>query len=64
MILAAYGTLRRGGRLEHYMGEPKYLGTEIVPGFDMFSLGSYPYIIQGNGSIKDQVRGCNGIFHA
>jgi len=45
--IAVYGSLRKGEYnydrfQEYYPGHIKYIGTEVIKGFDLFSLGSYP----------------------
>lgn len=38
-----YGSLKRGFRLhEHYLAEQMFVGTGVIEGFTMFSLGQYP----------------------
>ena len=55
MKVAVYGTLRKTGRLEYYLRNAKYLGTQEVQGYDMYSYGAYPYIIEGKGKIVVEV---------
>ena len=55
MLLAVYGTLRRGGALNPYLGNAPFLGQETVPGYEMYSFGSYPYITPGDGDILAEV---------
>jgi len=50
--IVVYGTLRRGGSLNGYLGaDQKYIETKRIEGWDMFSLNAYPYIRRGEGSI-------------
>lgn len=54
MLLAVYGTLRKRERLDSWLNlEP--LSTERLPGFEMYNLGSYPYVIRGEGEIVIEV---------
>lgn len=56
MILAVYGTLRRGDNNDHFLNGCKLLSTERVEGFEMYNLrGSYPYIARGADSITVEV---------
>lgn len=51
-LIAVYGSLRKGlYNNKRYMGGAKLLGVETIWGFDMYSLGSYPYIIEGEGKV-------------
>ena len=44
--LFVYGTLKRGGSNHHYLGGQTYLGTtRTVPGYTLYSLGSYPGLV-------------------
>lgn len=52
MLIAVYGTLRRGDGNHRYLRGQKLLSTERVEGFEMFNLGgSYPYIARGGDDI-------------
>jgi gamma-glutamylcyclotransferase (GGCT)/AIG2-like uncharacterized protein YtfP len=53
MLIAVYGTLRRGGGLHeaYRLDELDMLARETLKGFDMYSLGAYPYVVQGDGEI-------------
>lgn len=52
MLLAVYGTLRKGCRLNGMMGaNAKLLGTDRIFGYDMYHNGSYPYAVPS--SIED-----------
>lgn len=56
MKIAVYGTLRKGGQLHHsYMKKAKLLGKEVLSGYQMYSLGAYPYVIRGSGDITVEV---------
>jgi gamma-glutamylcyclotransferase (GGCT)/AIG2-like uncharacterized protein YtfP len=57
MLLLVYGTLRDGGALhDGYIGRGvKPQMTIDLEGWDMYDLGSYPYIAQGEGTIKAEL---------
>lgn len=45
MLLAVYGTLRKGDNLyDNYIDPVKALGQERLTGYEMYSLGPYPYV--------------------
>ena len=51
MILAVYGTLRRGGPANHLLRGASYLGKDKIPG-KLYNLGSFPgYRAEGDGSV-------------
>ena len=50
MIIATYGTLRRGGVWHgQYEDSMRYLGTHDVPGYNLYDLGPYPAATVGTG---------------
>ena len=50
MILAVYGTLRKGSLRHHFLqdGGALFLGTDSLSGFEMFA-HAYPYLTPGPG---------------
>lgn len=53
MLLAVYGSLKRGkGNHKYFLGEAEYIRTAEVNGFHMYSLGGFPGIKKGLGTIK------------
>lgn len=52
-IYAVYGTLRLNqGNYRHILKDnSKYIKTTKIKGFDMFSLGGFPGIVEGNNEI-------------
>jgi gamma-glutamylcyclotransferase (GGCT)/AIG2-like uncharacterized protein YtfP len=52
MLIAVYGSLRRG-EFNHrpFAGYLRHAGTERLSGYDMYSLGYYPAVKRGSGSI-------------
>ncbi len=53
--LAVYGTLRRGCANHRYIADGKYVGTGELQGWNMYSNGSYPYVVKSGGSIKVEI---------
>lgn len=52
MLIAVYGTLRRGDNNDGYLRGYETLSTERIEGFEMFNLGGdYPYIARGADNI-------------
>jgi gamma-glutamylcyclotransferase (GGCT)/AIG2-like uncharacterized protein YtfP len=53
-LVAVYGSLRKGmgnhGLLQS--DEVTFLGTERVSGFDMYSMGGFPFITPAQGEIR------------
>lgn len=55
-LVAVYGSLRKGKGNHVILGDSTYLGTERIKGFDMFSLGAYPYVMpESDNSIVVEV---------
>lgn len=56
-LVAVYGSLRKGKGNHRILDNDRteYLGTTRVSGFDMYSLGSYPFITDGDGEITVEV---------
>ena len=50
-----YGTLKRGFRLNPYMENSKFLAEDTLKGFDIYSNGSFPMIVRGQGEVKGEV---------
>lgn len=56
MLVAVYGTLRRGDNNDGYLSGYEILSTERVEGFEMYNLGgAYPYIARGADDITVEV---------
>ena len=53
--VAVYGSLRKGLGNHRVLGDSKLIGKEWVPNYEMFSLGSFPGIRNGEGSIFVEV---------
>ena len=54
-FIAVYGSLRKGCTNHHYLYEATYLGTDHLEGWQMYSNGSFPYVLKGNGKITIEV---------
>lgn len=53
--VAVYGSLRKGLGNHRVLGDSKLIGKEWIPNYEMFSLGSFPGIRNGKGSIYVEV---------
>ncbi len=64
-IIITYGTLRQGGTNHNYYlreeldknkkPNSKFLGEGKIKGFDLYDLGSYPAIIEGEGEVVAEI---------
>lgn len=54
-LVAVYGSLRKGMGNHHILGNSKLVGTCEVHGWDMYSLGSFPCIVEGNNKVVIEV---------
>jgi gamma-glutamylcyclotransferase (GGCT)/AIG2-like uncharacterized protein YtfP len=54
-LVAVYGSLLKGLGNHRVLGDSTLVGKGTVKGFDMFSLGGFPGIKSGGGSIKVEV---------
>jgi gamma-glutamylcyclotransferase (GGCT)/AIG2-like uncharacterized protein YtfP len=55
-----YGTLRKGEGLNPYLDNFKFLGAGKLKGYDMYSNGSYPMIVKGEGEVVGELYEING----
>lgn len=55
MKVFVYGTLLSGFGNNRLLVDSKYLGQEIIEGFEMYSLGGFPAITPGKGRILGEV---------
>lgn len=53
--VAVYGSLRKGLGNHRVLGDSKLIGKEWISNYEMFSLGSFPGIRNGKGSIYVEV---------
>lgn len=54
IILAVYGSLRKGCHNHNlcFKDDVGFIANATIKGFELYSLGSYPAIIQGKGDVK------------
>ena len=53
--LAVYGTLKKGFGNHHFLRNAVFEGTYELQGYDMYSLGCFPGIKKGEGTITIEV---------
>jgi len=54
-VVAVYGTLKRGFGNHRVIAPGQFLGTDTTPGFVMHSLGGFPGVVRGDGTIHIEV---------
>ena len=54
-FIAVYGSLRKGCTNHHYLHGGIYLGTDRLESWQMYSNGSFPYVLKGAGTITIEV---------
>ena len=52
IIVAVYGSLKRGFYNHYLLETSTFMATGQVDGFQMFNLGSYPMVVSGSGQIE------------
>lgn len=56
MLVAVYGTLRRGGGNHRLLQNESLVGHTSVPGFDMLQVSmSFPGVVDGDGNVVVEV---------
>ncbi|MBW7982804.1 gamma-glutamylcyclotransferase family protein [Enterobacillus tribolii] len=55
MRIIVYGSLRRKQGNSHWMTNAQWLGDHVLEGYEMYDLGHYPAVIQGDGEIYCEV---------
>jgi len=55
MRIIVYGSLRRKQGNSHWMTNAQWLGDFQIEGFELYSLGHYPGVIEGNGAVQCEV---------
>lgn len=53
--VVVYGLLRRGEPLSHKLEDARFLGEVELEGFDMYHLGRYPGVVEGDGRVAAEV---------
>ena len=43
-LVAVYGSLRKGLGNHRFLTSSKFLGKDVITGFNMYSLGAFPYV--------------------
>ncbi|ARM77025.1 gamma-glutamylcyclotransferase [Acidianus manzaensis] len=55
MYLLAYGSLRYGFELHHFLKSCRFVGIAFAEGYKMYDIGNYPGVIKGDGIIWGEV---------
>ncbi|BBL46710.1 gamma-glutamylcyclotransferase [Metallosphaera sedula] len=55
MYIMAYGSLRYGFELHHYLRKARFVGLGYAENYDMYDLGGYPGVVKGEGRIWGEV---------
>jgi gamma-glutamylcyclotransferase (GGCT)/AIG2-like uncharacterized protein YtfP len=50
-----YGTLKKGGALNAALNNSKFVKKDVVEGYDMYDLGSFPAITPGEGKVYGEL---------
>jgi len=53
--ILVYGTLRKGYALNGYLQSGTFLGDVVLEGFQMYTNGSFPMIVEGDGKIRGEL---------
>ena len=54
-LVAVYGSLRAGLHNHCVLNGAEKVGNTSISGYDMFSLGGFPYVLRGDGKITIEV---------
>lgn len=54
-LIAVYGSLREGLHNHCVLNGAEKVGNTIIKGWDMFSLGGFPYVLKGEGDVVIEV---------
>jgi len=55
-IIFVYGSLKKGFYNHNiYLEDVEYIGTGVIDGYDMYSLGKFPAIVEGNGVVYGEL---------
>lgn len=55
MRIIVYGSLRRKQGNSHWMTHAQWLGDHQIEGYELYSLGHYPGVITGEGTVYCEV---------
>jgi len=55
MRIFVYGSLRRKQGNSHWMTNAQWLGDHHVENYELYSLGHYPGVVPGEGSVSGEV---------
>ncbi|PKH23141.1 gamma-glutamylcyclotransferase [Enterobacterales bacterium CwR94] len=55
MRIIVYGSLRRKQGNSHWMTNAQWLGDHHIDGYELYDLGHYPGVIEGEGSVVCEV---------
>jgi gamma-glutamylcyclotransferase (GGCT)/AIG2-like uncharacterized protein YtfP len=56
IFLFVYGTLMSNNRKGHtYLGDARFLGECTLNGYELYDLGDYPGIVEGNEKVKGEL---------
>jgi len=55
MRIIVYGSLRRKQGNSHWMTNAQWLGEHQIKGFDLYNLGLYPGVVEGEGTVLGEV---------
>jgi gamma-glutamylcyclotransferase (GGCT)/AIG2-like uncharacterized protein YtfP len=58
--IVVYGLLRRGHSMAPLLRGSNFEGRVVLRGFEMIDLGSYPGVVQGEGSVVGEVYALGG----
>ena len=51
MLVAVYGTLKKGFGNHRIIEHCKYIGSDLLEGFDLYDLGPFPGVVKGNDKV-------------
>jgi len=54
-LVAVYGSLRKGLHNHRLLEQADFLGTDVISGFKMYSLGGFPFITHDDATSEDRI---------
>ena len=54
-LVAVYGSLRKGLHNHSLLERADFLGTDVIAGFKMYSLGGFPFITHDDATYDDRI---------